>query len=197
MDPVTLTVTLPAALAPLLAVDGRTLALALALLLALALARILYHPSVPRVSLRLTADELATASVLSEARMSGSAPAGHIPCIDPSTGRFLGSEPAASEADVSAQVARARLAQSSWCLSSFSTRRRLLRILARAVLEHTDDICRISSRDSGKTTVDAAFGEVLPIFPIYHTPFSPYFSMSFDVGDPGTRHAREVTLAHF
>ena len=117
MDPVTLSVTLPAALAPLLAVDGRTLGLALALLLALALARLLYHPSVPRVSVRLTADELATASVLSEARMSGSAPAGHIPCIDPSTGRFLGSEPAASEADVSAKVARARLAQSSWALS--------------------------------------------------------------------------------
>ena len=73
-------------------------------------------------------------------------------------------------------------------LLSFSTRRRLLRILARAVLEHTDDICRISSRDSGKTTVDAAFGEVLPISPICdtlcHALFSPYFRMEFDFGDP-------------
>ena len=37
---------------------------------------------------------------------------------------------------------------------------RLLRILSRCTLEHAEDICRVSARDSGKTLTDAAFGEV-------------------------------------
>jgi acyl-CoA reductase-like NAD-dependent aldehyde dehydrogenase len=62
---------------------------------------------------------------------------------------------------VVACVQRGRVAQREWARSSFAQRRRLLRILSRCTLEHAEDICRVSARDSGKTTVDAAFGEVL------------------------------------
>ena len=60
-----------------------------------------------------------------------------------------------------AAVARAKAAQVTWARTSFSQRRQLLRILSRCTLAHAEDICRVSARDSGKTTTDAAFGEVL------------------------------------
>ena len=50
-----------------------------------------------------------------------------------------------------AAVERARVAQRQWATSSFGQRRRLLRILSRCTLEHAEDICRVSARDSGKT----------------------------------------------
>ena len=39
-------------------------------------------------------------------------------------------------------------------------RRRLLRTISRATLDHVETIVRVSARDSGKTLTDAAFGEV-------------------------------------
>ena len=66
-----------------------------------------------------------------------------------------------SGAEVEAAVARARLAQAQWATTTFAQRRRLLRILSRCVLDHAEVICRVSARDSGKTMVDASFGEVL------------------------------------
>ena len=136
---------------------GRAAAVVGALAL-LWLVRLLYHPSVPRVRVVLKADEMADV-LPTEAEPKR--PSGAQPCYDKGTGQFLGHELLEGEAEVAARIERARVAQAAWKGSSFSQRRLLLRTIARCVLEHADDICRISARDSGKTTTDAAFGEVL------------------------------------
>ena len=128
------------------------------LLIALALAAVymLWHPSVPLV--RVETEGLERCDELPDQANTGN---GDMPCSDPATGRSLGFAPALSDAEVVECVARAKAAQKVWAKSSFAQRRRLMRILSRCTLEHATDICRISSRDSGKTTTDAAFGEVL------------------------------------
>lgn len=125
----------------------------------LVLGRLLWHPSVPRVLVPLEPDE--AADVLDGTEPETPSGPNQVPCFDPSTGRRLGSVPAATAEDVKAAVAKARKAQLTWARSSFEKRRHLMRILSRCALEHAEDICRISARDSGKTTTDAAFGEVL------------------------------------
>ena len=126
----------------------------------LVLGRLLWHPSVPQVKVPLEPDEAADV-------LDGPEPAAkpaskdNVPCYDPSTGRLLGTVKASSAEDVAVAVAKAREAQKIWAKSSFAQRRRLMRILSRCALDHAEDICRISARDSGKTTTDAAFGEVL------------------------------------
>lgn len=153
----TITIVLPEWLSQL--IDGASitpLILGIALLFTFWL---LWHPSTPRVRVPVVDNEVG--DVLNGPEPSIQDGPTFVPCFDPSTGRLLGSVPAASAADVSAAVAKARKAQKVWAQSSFSQRRRLMRILSRCTLDHADDICRISARDSGKTTTDAAFGEVL------------------------------------
>ena len=183
---ITLTLPVPDGLAPLVALlrssigQGELVALSVAVVFIL-LVRLFWHPSVPQVIVPLEPDEAAdvldgpepTRPNEEQANLftqplnaiglspSRKAPADEVLCFDPSTGRLLGVAKAASAADVKAAVDRARAAQRLWASSSFAQRRRLMRILSRCTLDHAEDICRISARDSGKTTTDAAFGEVL------------------------------------
>lgn len=113
---------------------------------------VLWHPSIPAVKVPPPPEEFPVNETVAPK---------HLPCRDPATGKFLGSVLCESSSAVEARVQRARVAQSEWASSSFATRRQLLRIIAKCVLDHADDICRVSARDSGKTTTDAAFGEVL------------------------------------
>uniref|UniRef100_A0A7S2IDS3 Aldehyde dehydrogenase domain-containing protein n=1 Tax=Haptolina brevifila TaxID=156173 RepID=A0A7S2IDS3_9EUKA len=146
---------------PLDSLQDGSLALTVVALAAIFLfGRLLWHPSVPSVTVQLMPDEA------SDVASDGATPPAlfedsHVVCRDPSTGQFLGVEHAASPDEVAACVARGHTAQREWAKSSFAQRRRLLRILSRCTLEHAEDICRVSARDSGKTTTDAAFGEVL------------------------------------
>jgi delta 1-pyrroline-5-carboxylate dehydrogenase len=84
-----------------------------------------------------------------------------IQCFDPSTRQYLGSVPAMTKDQVHAACARARAAQAQWALTTFAQRRAVLRTLQRYITHHVADICRVSSRDSGKAQVDALLGEVL------------------------------------
>ena len=123
------------------------------------LARLLWHPHVPRVHVALHEDETVDPSGgFAAVPSTGN---GKVECRDPSTGRLLCMAHESSPADVAAAVKQARAAQKVWARSSFAQRRRLMRILSRCTLDHAADICRLSARDSGKTTTDAAFGEVL------------------------------------
>jgi len=89
-------------------------------------------------------------------------PSDSVPCYDPGNMRLLGPNMRAMTADeVRERIARAAKAQKQWAKSSFETRRTLLRVIQRFILEEQDTICRVSARDSGKPLVDAAFGEVL------------------------------------
>ena len=123
--------------------------------------RLIHHPSVPRVELQLRPSELEDVLPSAPRRPPPGRRGAKIPCVDPATGQHLGEAPVMSGAEVEAAVARARLAQAQWATTTFAQRRRLLRILSRCVLDHAEVICRVSARDSGKTMVDASFGEVL------------------------------------
>ena len=84
-------------------------------------------------------------------------------CVDPATGERLGSVPVMDRAAVVAAVQRGRAAQPAWAATSFAERRAVLKdILARVVAEQAS-ISRLAVRDSGKTMVDAAMGEIFPV----------------------------------
>lgn len=80
----------------------------------------------------------------------------------PADGRVLGNgiKPA-TIADVDAAVRAAQTAQKEWSQTTFGERRKVLRTLLKYVLDHQDDIVTACCLDSGKTKVDACFGEIL------------------------------------
>lgn len=48
-----------------------------------------------------------------------------------------------------------------WRKSSFSARRRLLKVLLKFIVENQEPICRVSARDSGKPLLHAIVGEIM------------------------------------
>lgn len=84
-----------------------------------------------------------------------------VQCYEPATMKYLGFFPALKPDEVKERVAQARKAQKIWAKSSFKQRRLFLRILLKYIIEHQDLICNISSRDTGKTMVDASLGEIM------------------------------------
>ncbi|DBB05797.1 TPA: hypothetical protein ACH3X3_009810 [Trebouxia sp. C0006] len=75
--------------------------------------------------------------------------------------QLLGHLPAMTSAQVKSVVADAQTAAKEWKHSSFKQRKLLLKAILKYTVEHQQAICRVSSRDSGKTAVDAALGEVM------------------------------------
>ncbi|XP_074281557.1 aldehyde dehydrogenase 22A1 [Silene latifolia] len=84
-----------------------------------------------------------------------------VQCYEPATMKYLGFFPALKPDEVRERVAQARKAQKTWATSSFKQRRQFLRILLKYIIEHQDLICEISSRDTGKTMIDASLGEIM------------------------------------
>ncbi|KAJ9154600.1 hypothetical protein P3X46_027920 [Hevea brasiliensis] len=84
-----------------------------------------------------------------------------VQCYEPATMKYLGFFPALSPVEVKEHVAEARKAQKLWAKSSFKQRRQFLRILLKYIIEHQELICEVSSRDTGKTMVDASLGEIM------------------------------------
>ncbi|KAG6664186.1 aldehyde dehydrogenase 22A1 isoform X1 [Carya illinoinensis] len=84
-----------------------------------------------------------------------------VQCYEPATMKYLGYFPALTPAEVEERVAHARKAQKVWAKSSFKQRRQFLRILLNYIIKHQQLICEVSSRDTGKTMVDASLGEIM------------------------------------
>ncbi|KAF4358916.1 hypothetical protein F8388_012919 [Cannabis sativa] len=84
-----------------------------------------------------------------------------VQCYEPATMKYLGYFPALTPDEVRDRVAQARKAQKTWEKSSFKQRRQFLRILLKYIIEHQELICEISSRDTGKTMIDASLGEIM------------------------------------
>ncbi|KAK5415651.1 Meiotic Sister-Chromatid recombination aldehyde dehydrogenase [Exophiala xenobiotica] len=80
----------------------------------------------------------------------------------PADGRPLGPpiDPATDSA-VDSAISSATQAQLQWSRTSFSERRRVLRTLLRYILDHQEEIVAACCLDSGKTKIDACFGEIL------------------------------------
>ncbi|KAJ0979933.1 hypothetical protein J5N97_015407 [Dioscorea zingiberensis] len=84
-----------------------------------------------------------------------------VQCYEPATMKYLGYFPALTPDEVKEHVAQARKAQKEWAKSTFRQRRQFLRVLLKYIIEHQELICEISSRDTGKTMVDASLGEIM------------------------------------
>ncbi|KAJ5757339.1 uncharacterized protein N7511_006033 [Penicillium nucicola] len=80
----------------------------------------------------------------------------------PADGRVLGNgiKPATID-DVNDAIRAATAAQREWAKTTFAERRKVLRTLLKYVLDHQDDLVTACCLDSGKTKVDASFGEIL------------------------------------
>ncbi|ORY67354.1 Aldehyde/histidinol dehydrogenase [Pseudomassariella vexata] len=84
-----------------------------------------------------------------------------IQCYAPATGQFLGFVNPSTPAGIDRAIASASAAQQKWAQTSFHERRAVLRTLLQHVLDNQEQICRVSSLDSGKTMLDAQLGEIL------------------------------------
>ncbi|KAI7342361.1 hypothetical protein KC336_g23229 [Hortaea werneckii] len=84
-----------------------------------------------------------------------------VQCYAPATGQRLGSVDPVTPDDIDRLVAKAAQAQVAWSQSTWPQRRRVLKTLLKFVLDNQDTIVRAACLDSGKTRVDALFGEVL------------------------------------
>lgn len=100
-------------------------------------------------------------SLIPESHTKDEASAGYITNYDPATGYWLGTVRAATKADVEVAVEKAAAAQVSWAQTTFAQRRTVLQSLLSWILRDSENLARLCSRDSGKTLLDAAFGEIL------------------------------------
>ncbi|KAI9887923.1 MAG: Meiotic Sister-Chromatid recombination aldehyde dehydrogenase [Watsoniomyces obsoletus] len=84
-----------------------------------------------------------------------------IQCYSPSNGSFLGSIEPDQPEDIDRKISKATTAQKEWGKTSFSQRRKVLKTILKYVLDHQESIAKTACLDSGKTMIDASFGEIL------------------------------------
>lgn len=119
------------------------------------------RPVLVRIPLPEAAQPGWSGKALTPPRIRADDKPGVIQCYDPATGYHLDDIPADTPETIDAKLARAATAQQSWAHSPFPLRRKLMRTLAAWSVASGDDIARVAMRDTGKTAVDAAFGELL------------------------------------
>lgn len=88
-------------------------------------------------------------------------PAEEIINYSPTTMEVLGVAKVFTKEDVQKTVMKAREAQKTWAKTTFAERRRVLRTLQQFVIANQADINFVSTKETGKTKMEAAFGEVL------------------------------------
>ncbi|ELR24739.1 aldehyde dehydrogenase [Acanthamoeba castellanii str. Neff] len=81
--------------------------------------------------------------------------------INPATNEKITTVRAFTPDEVNECVRRARVAQAEWAETSFDERRAVLQDLMHAVVEQQDTICHLSMQDTGKTRMEAEYGEIL------------------------------------
>ena len=84
-----------------------------------------------------------------------------ITAYDPATAYHIADVPADTPPSIAAKLAAAHAAADAWADASFARRRRVLRTLQRWLVTDMESIARVAARDTGKTAIDAAFGELL------------------------------------
>ncbi|EIW85451.1 Aldedh-domain-containing protein [Coniophora puteana RWD-64-598 SS2] len=85
----------------------------------------------------------------------------YITSYDPASNLHIGTFHADTRADIEDKILKARAAQETWRLSTFQERRRVMRSLLKWLVDNQDVCARVACRDTGKTLVDAALGEVI------------------------------------
>lgn len=84
-----------------------------------------------------------------------------IQCYCPATAQFLGSFPCLTRAQIDESIGAAKEAQKTWKKTLFAQRRQVLRLLKQYILRNQDALARVAARDTGKTALCAAMGEIL------------------------------------
>ena len=84
-----------------------------------------------------------------------------IQCYAPATSHLVGLVNPTTPDGIDRIIAKAEAAQVQWRQSTFVQRRRVMKTLLKFVLDNQETIARIACLDSGKTRVDAIFGELL------------------------------------
>lgn len=81
----------------------------------------------------------------------------------PADGRRLSAEPInpATTETIDQAIQAATKAQQSWAKTTFAQRKRVLNTILKYVIDHQEDIVQACCLDSGKTKIDACFGEIL------------------------------------
>lgn len=85
----------------------------------------------------------------------------YITNFDPATGYHLGTYMADSVEDIERKIQKVSVAQKEWRRTTFADRRRVVRSLKKWLVEHQEVCARTACRDTGKTLIDAALGEIL------------------------------------
>jgi succinate-semialdehyde dehydrogenase/glutarate-semialdehyde dehydrogenase len=83
--------------------------------------------------------------------------------INPATGKTIGYSSLDTVEELERAVALAKIAQHDWAKLSFNKRLKYLFRIRKYIVENTDRIADVISKDSGKTKMDALSTEVLPI----------------------------------
>ncbi|TFK34820.1 Aldehyde/histidinol dehydrogenase [Crucibulum laeve] len=85
----------------------------------------------------------------------------YITSFDPATGLHIGTFLADDEAVIQNKINLAATAQETWKETTFTQRRRVIRSLMKWLVDNQDVCARVACRDTGKTLIDAALGEIL------------------------------------
>ncbi|GJN93952.1 hypothetical protein Rhopal_007012-T1 [Rhodotorula paludigena] len=85
----------------------------------------------------------------------------YITCYAPASAQHIGTVPSLNADEIRERIGKAVEAQKGWGDSSWARRRRVMRSLLVWTVREAEALSKIASRDSGKTLVDAAFGEIL------------------------------------
>lgn len=80
---------------------------------------------------------------------------------NPATGEVVGREKCFSPDDVRHVVALSKKAAEAWSQTRFAERRAVFRDLMDAILAQKDEICRASVDGTGKTMMEATYGEIM------------------------------------
>jgi acyl-CoA reductase-like NAD-dependent aldehyde dehydrogenase len=102
-------------------------------------------------------------------------PDDRIEVCSPATGEVVGSVPVASRDDVAKATAKARVAQVEWGQRSLAERCAVLTQVKNAIIDRTDDICNLLSKEQGKPRVEAMVHEVANLVDLIH-----YFTAEAD-----------------
>ncbi|EST07995.1 Aldehyde dehydrogenase [Kalmanozyma brasiliensis GHG001] len=102
-----------------------------------------------------------TSTILDKPHIRDPAKPFKIICYDPATGYLIDEIDADTPITIASKISAAKAAQTKWATSTWGQRRKFLRTMQKWVVTDAETIARVAARDTGKTAIDAAFGELL------------------------------------
>ncbi|KAH8099755.1 meiotic sister-chromatid recombination aldehyde dehydrogenase [Cristinia sonorae] len=85
----------------------------------------------------------------------------YITCYDPATSYHLDTIMADNTQSIEQKIQKAAVAQATWAKTGFAERKRVMRSLKKWLVDNQTTAAKVAARDTGKTLLDAALGEIL------------------------------------